>query len=368
MKIVHILYELKFSGAEIMYVDAAPLLLDKECELTVMGTASNLGEYAPYFLRAGYEVVHNPYPRGWNVRARVRYYIRFIQFLKKGNFDVVHIHVNAFMWALAFYTWLAGKRSVYTYHSVFPSHFYSYLYHVFQRWSAKNVFQCKLQSISDSVYDHELSYYHNKTKKVYNWYGANRFFPAYEGERNHIRKELYIPMDALVLISVGGCSSNKRHSEIIKALPYIVEAYPSVLYLHIGEGNTEVEEKKLAAEMKIDKHVRFYGIQTDVRRFLVASDIYLMTSRSEGISITTIEAMACGIPVILYNVAGLRDFNKTGENSCLIPEDHKVLAEKVIELHSDPAVVARLSASGRALVNHVYHMDKNVPEIINLYK
>lgn len=367
MKILHIFYELKFSGAEIMYVDAAPLFLDRGCELTVMATASNLGEYAPYFRQAGYEVVHYPYPRGWNLWKRIRYYRRLIHFLERGNFDVVHIHVNAFMWTLAFCAWLAGKRPVYTFHNVYPSHYYSYLYHVLQRWSAKNIFGCKFQSISDSVYGHELTYYHNKTKKVYNWYGANRFLPPHDGERNRIREELDIPMDALVLISIGGCSEVKRHSEIIKALPYIIKDKPSVIYLHLGEGHTETEEKELAAELEVDTYIRFYGNQTDVRKFLVASDIYLMTSKFEGISITTIEAMACGIPAILYDVAGLRDFNKTGDNSCLIPEDHRVLAEKVIELYSTPEVSDRLCASARELVDNTYHMEKNIPEIFNLY-
>lgn len=367
MKILHVLYELKFSGAEIMYVDAAPLFRERGCELTVMATAANPGEYTSHFRQAGFEVVHCPYPRGWRITTRIRFYSQFIHFLKKGRFDVVHIHVNAFMWALAFCTWVAGKRSVYTFHSVFPSHRYSYLYHVFQRWSAKNIFECRFQTISDSVYEHELSYYHNQTKKVYNWYGAHRFFPSLNGEKKQIREALDIPQEALVLISVGGCSEIKRHSEIIKALPYIVREHPSVVYLHLGEGDIETKEKELAAEMGVSGHVRFYGNQTDVRKFLVASDIYLMTSKFEGISLTTIEAMACGIPAILYDVAGLRDFNKNGENSCLIPEDHQLLAKTVIELYSHPEISERLSANARELVDKTYHMEKNVPVIFTLY-
>jgi len=367
MKILHILYELKFSGAEIMYVDAAPLFQNRGCTLAVMSTASTPGEYAPYFRQAGFIVVHNPYPRGWNIRTRFTYYKQLVDFLKRGNFDIVHIHVNAFMWALAFCTWVAGKRPVYTFHSVFPSHFYSYLYHVLQRWSAKYIFGCRFQSISDTVYAHELNYYHNKTKNVYNWYGTNRFYPSLLGEKSGVREELGIPMDTLVLISIGGCSENKRHSEIIKALAFITKKIPSVIYLHLGEGDVETEEKELAAALGVYSLVRFYGNQRDVRKFLVASDIYLMTSKFEGISVTTIEAMACGIPAILYDVAGLRDFNRTGENSCLIPEDHQILAEKVIELYSNSDLSGRLTSNARELVNTSYCMEKNASEIFTIY-
>jgi len=367
MKVVQILHELKFSGAEIMYVDASSYFQHKGCELTVMATAPDQGEYSRHFEQAGYKVVHRPYPGGWNIIARIRYWIWFTEFLTRENYDVVHIHSHAIMWEMALCAWLAGKRSVYTFHSIFVSHFYSYPYHVLQRWSAKKIFRCRFQSISHSVYEHELKHYRNKTKKVYNWYGENRFFPASNGEKIKYREELGIPAHALVIISIGGCSSIKRHEEIIKALPLITKHYPNLQYLHLGKGEAEKGERELAVELGVDKCVRFFGNQTDIRRYLVASDIYLMTSKHEGISITTIEAMACGIPAILYNVTGLRDFNQTGENSLLIPEDHTILAEKIIYLHTHPEVSTRLSARAKEMVNETYHLKKNAEEIYQLY-
>ena len=82
MKIIHMLHELKFSGAEIMYVDAAPVFQAKGCELTVVAGAPSLGEYAPYFKRAGYKVLHKPFPRLKNYLARLKYYRQFVKFLK----------------------------------------------------------------------------------------------------------------------------------------------------------------------------------------------------------------------------------------------------------------------------------------------
>jgi len=367
MKILHILYGLKFSGAEIMYVDAASHFQAQGCKLAVMATSEDLGEYASHFTKNGYDIIHNPYPVGPNVFKRFRYYWNFVRLLKSKSFDVVHIHVNAFMWAFAFWTWIAGKQSVYTFHNVFPSRKLTYLYHVLQRWSAKNIFRCKFHTISDSVYNHELKYYLNKTKKVYNWYGYDRFYPADLEEKKQIRNELNIANDALVLISIGGCSNIKRHTEIIKALPKICSRYPYTIYLHLGKGETEDEEKKLVKQLGLSSNVRFLNNQTNVRRFLVASDIYIMTSKHEGISITTIEAMACGIPAILYDVPGLRDFNKHGDNSLLIPEDYNLLADKVMDLYSNPNLSFNLSVQGKQLVNEIYNMNKNASEIHELY-
>lgn len=367
MKILHILHELKFSGAEIMYVDAATLFQDKGCELTVMATSKNKGEYASHFERSGYEVIHKPYPERQSAWKRFRYYWSFAQLLKKDNFDVVHIHVHAYMWAFTFCTWIARKRSVYTFHSVFSSNYYSYLYHIMQRWSAKHVFGCKFQTISDSVYENELNYYRNKTKKIYNWYGSERFYPAGREEKIQIRRELNISQEALVLISIGGCSHIKRHTDVIKALAKICTHHPSALYLHLGKGETEEEEKKLAKELGVNENIRFMNNQTNVRKFLVASDIYVMPSKHEGISITTIEAMACGIPSVLYDVPGLRDFNKNGENSLLISEDSNLLAEKVICLFSNSDISNQIAFRAKELVNRIYSLNKNASEVYQLY-
>lgn len=62
MKILHVLYELKYSGAEIMYCDAASLFQEKGCELSVMATAKEVGEYAENFEKAGYSIIHNELP------------------------------------------------------------------------------------------------------------------------------------------------------------------------------------------------------------------------------------------------------------------------------------------------------------------
>ena len=367
MKVVHILHELKFSGAEIMYVDAASVFQKKGCELTVIAGASNLGDFAPYFKRAGYKVLHKPYPKLKNYINRIKYYSDFVKFLKSENYDVVHIHSLVTMWGMSLCAWLAGKKSVRTFHSVNSTNWYSYFYHCFIRWSAKKIFKCKFQSISDSVHDHELKLYGNKTLKIENWYGSNRYFPAIEDEKNQVRKELGIAYDTLVLISVGGCNSNKRHHDIIKALPIIISRNSNVLYLHLGTGITENEEKKLSKELKVAKYVHFCGSQEEVRKYFIASDIYVMTSRTEGMPITALEAMACKIPSVFYNVTGLRDFNKKGENSILIPEDYGILADKINYLYTNPAIRKKISGNALNMVNEHFHMEINALKIYELY-
>ena len=290
-----------------------------------------------------------------------------IDMLKNEHFDVIHIHSSLVWWDLSLAAKIAGCTCVYTFHNVFSSNWYSYWLHWLKRVTARKWFDCRFQSISDSVFNHELNYYKNTTTKIYNWYGCNRYFPAVDDEKIRFRKELNIATDALVLISVGGCSDIKRHHEIIKAMPQILKVKPDMVYLHLGSGQTEGEEKELADKLQIQNHVCFYGNQIDVRKFLIASDIYIMPSKFEGLSITTIEALACKIPAILYAVPGLVDFNKTGENSLIIKEDYSILAESVVKLNADSVLMNTLANNGKLFVDNFFNMNNNVKEIYKLY-
>lgn len=367
MKILHILNELKYSGAEIMYVDAAPIFQEKGCELSVMATSKELGEFAINFKKAGYTVLHLPMPVIKKYFKRLWYYRKIITLLNSEKYQVVHIHSSGAMWGFALCARLTNTKSIYTFHNVFPTHFYSYPYHVFLRWSAKYLFQCKFHAISDSVYNNELKLYHNNTTKIYNWYGNKRYFPSSPDEKISIRRELGIDIDSLVVISVGGCSIVKRHSDIITALPLILDKIPNTIYLHLGFGETQGKEKNLALSLGIGKNVWFCNNQEDVRKYLIASDIYLMPSRFEGISITTIEAMACRIPTILYDVPGLRDFNKEGKHSILIAEDFKVLANAVVEMVANPKGTEMMINNAKLSVDKLYNLQTNANEIYELY-
>lgn len=365
MKIIHFLYELKFSGAEIMYVDAAPIFQKLGCELTVINTAPQLGEYVSSFEKAGYKVLHWPYPQSYI--ERFQYYKKVIKYLKENQYDVVHIHSAQLKWGMSYCAWKAGCKAVYTFHNVFKSHWYSYIYHYWLRWSAKKVFGCTFQTISDSVYNNEKKYYHNDTVKIYNWYGGNRFYPANPNEKEDIRKKLNIPLDTLVFISVGGCSPIKRHTDAIKALSSLNSKHPNILYLHLGQGISLEEEKELAAQLHVADKIRFYGNQRDVRQYLIASDIYIMPSKHEGLSITAIEVMGTKIPEILYDVPGLRDFNKEKECALLIPEDPNILAQSILRLYKDKELQNKLTTNGKNFVDTHFNIEKNVKQIFDLY-
>src|SRR5690606_33415856 len=101
-----------------------------------------------------------------------------------------------------------------------------------------------------------------------------------------------------------------------------------------GKGKTECEEKQLSEDLGINGLVRFEGNKDNVRDYLLASDVFVMPSKFEGLGNSCLEAMACGIPVILYNVVGLRDLISNNDNGFLIEPNPQELANKIV-LYSD---------------------------------
>ena len=187
-------------------------------------------------------------------------------------------------------------------------------------------------------------------------------------EKREKREQLGITDDSIVLISVGGCSHVKRHEDIIKILPELISEYPNTVYLHLGEGATTEQEKNLAKKLNVENNIRFLGNQKNVRDFLIASDFYLMTSRFEGISITTIEALACKVPAILYNVDGLRDFNSEMQCTILVNENPKELLEAIKSLISDDALRNTITDNGFKFVTSKFYLPTNVRQIYELYR
>lgn len=368
MKVLHIFNEIKYSGAELMYANASSIFLKNNIQLLAFNTGKNLGEFVKTFEQNNIKTYHKPIDSGINITYKsFRFYKEFYKFLKSENIQVVHIH-RSDIYMLPFVSRLAGVRTIRTVHSVFRNRKITYLHGYLQRLIARRFFNVIFHSIGKSVYDNELLYYHNPTIRINNWYNPQKFYPkSSEEEKEMTRKKLHIDLNAFVVISVGGCSEIKNHSDILRAISLLKDEL-NCLYLHLGSGDEEEHEKMLARDLGIQSKVKFIGNTENVRDYLISSDVYVMTSKFEGLTIAGIEAMACGLPSILYNSPGLRDLITNNDNGFLIEPDHKLIAEKICEYINSSKLLKEKSELSLQFVNQHFSMTKNVQKIIQLYE
>ena len=187
-------------------------------------------------------------------------------------------------------------------------------------------------------------------------------------ERAFLEKEFPDAADKLKIIGVGALTYQKFFSVLVRAAAELAERNFSEFFIMIvGEGVEEEPLARLIEELKLKNHVHLLGFRGDVISLLKASDLFVMPSRYEGLSIAMIEAMACNLPVIASNAPGLRDY--VNENINGLPFEvgnHVELSEKILRLANDNALRKKLSqGAGETFAAH-YNMDNNIISIENL--
>jgi glycosyltransferase involved in cell wall biosynthesis len=366
MKVLHLFSEIKFSGAEIMYRNAARYFQDNGVDLFAWATGISVGEFAQAFEEQGIIVQHHPLPQRKSLYSTWKYYRHLYSYLREGNFDILHIHRQD-LFVAAIVARLAGVRCVKTQHNVFRNRWFTRPYAILRRFVVRKVFSLVFHSIGPSVYANELEYYKNPSVQINNWYDSLRFYPATSlTEKQELRAQLEIPNNAFVVISVGGCSDIKKHSDILRAFASVGEGL-DFNYLHLGTGSLEREEQALASELGISEKVRFVGNTDKVREYLVAADVFAMPSKFEGLGNAALEAMACGVPPVLYDVPGLRDLVVDRDNGYLIRPDWQQLAKTFQRCHANPEEREGLGTKAAEHVENHYSMSKNVMAMIDLY-
>lgn len=123
--------------------------------------------------------------------------------------------------------------------------------------------------------------------------------------RCDIRKELSIPNDAFIVLSVGELNKNKNQAVIIEAIARLDN--PNIHYVLCGKGDQREALEQLAAERGLMDKVHFLGYRKDVVDICAQVDLFAMPSKREGLPVASLEAMYSGLPVVASNIRGLSD-------------------------------------------------------------
>lgn len=120
-----------------------------------------------------------------------------------------------------------------------------------------------------------------------------------------IYKEIGVPKNALVFISVGELNNNKNHKIVIESLSRLNN--PNLYYIICGQGYLKKELMNLICKLNLQNHVKLLGFRNDVLELYKASDLFIFPSFREGLSVSLMEAMACGLPIVCSNIRGNTD-------------------------------------------------------------
>lgn len=142
------------------------------------------------------------------------------------------------------------------------------------------------------------------------------------------RRELGIPEEAYVLLSVGELNINKNQQIVVRAVGELKDK--NIHYVIAGKGDQDKALLNLAKEVGIENQFHLIGYRSDVPELYKMSDVYLLPSKREGLNVSVMEAMSSGLPCIVSDIRGNRDMIDEGKGGFLVDPLRQETFEKAI--------------------------------------
>jgi glycosyltransferase involved in cell wall biosynthesis len=170
-----------------------------------------------------------------------------------------------------------------------------------------------------------------------------------------------------LVVTVARLSPEKDVATLLHAAARLARAEPAFRLAIAGDGPCMPELRALTAELRLDEHVQFLGMVRDVAGLLARASMFVLSSISEGVSLTLLEAMACGLPVVATRVGGTPEV-VTDETGLLVPpSEPEALAGAMRQLIKDTALARRLGEGGRRRVERHFDIRRMVADYEGMY-
>lgn len=295
----------------------------------------------------------------------VRFLLRLKDLIKSKRVSIIHAHeflMNVYGTIAGL---LTGTPVVTTLHGKF---YYN------DKWRRRVALRLVSQfshlvSVSEDLchfLEREIYIPRDRVDVVYNGILVQLFNNA--GGQSSIRTELGVTNDCRLVGTVGSLCTVKGHTFFLKAIRAVIDHYPGVLFLLVGEGNQERNLRSEAIALGISNQVRFLGFRSDIPNILRSLDIFVLPSLSECFSLAVLEAMASSLPVVVTDVGDNRTIVNNRETGFVIPPaDHEALARKILLLLSDQQAAEAMGAKAKQDVASKYTMDVMISRYKSIY-
>jgi len=352
MKIVHVVYSLDMGGAEVLVAQLCRIQRANGHQVSVCAY-SRLGPVGELLRAEGVEVYvpGEAHP----VRTMLRYY-RHFRALRP---DVVHCHNVAPTIQAAMAARFAGaKRVISTRHSLVAPPYniaeevkYGVMA-TFCDWIA-GICDVTCENLRGAPLAHR-----GKIVRVYN--GATAI------DR--------VPIDQLgkrgfTLVFVGRLAAVKNLQTLIRAVSIAATELANLEFWIVGEGPVRAELEALAAELGVGDRVRFWGERLDTAQFFSAADAFVMSSVSEGLPMSLLQAMSIGVPAIVTDVGGMAEVVRLSGGGLLAPVgDSPAMADAILRLAGDPDLRAKFSDCAKINYFSEFTLERMEASYLKLYR
>ena len=207
----------------------------------------------------------------------------------------------------------------------------------------------------------------DRVTTIHNGLDLAIYRPRPEG-RSAARQKYGIPADAFVIGGLGRLTHQKNFLFFVKVAAQVCAQLPSAHFVIAGTGPDEAELRKQIAELKLNDRVRLLGFVADPTELYPALDCLLLTSRFEGLPMTILEAMACGVAIVASDLDGMREILQNGTHATLVPSDDvDAFARAVLDLGARPDLVRERTEAALRLVRERFSAERMTREVETIY-
>jgi len=327
-RMLHVLFSLNTGGAEHVVLNLARRLDPRRYEVHVCSLTGE-GELSTEFRALGVRV-HTVTKRPG---VDVRLFLELARLIRRQRIELVHTH-NATPWLYAgVAAAISGAALYHTEHSNLFAHQRRL------RWAERWLAGVTRRIIADSekVKRHLIDQQGLPARKIVtilNGIDTAAFTTGVPGLAT--RFALSCNGASPIIGTVGRLAAVKDQATLLEAFQRVVASYPNAVLVIVGDGPMRAELETQARELGIASRVRFLGRRTDIPALLSAFDVFVLSSVSEGLPLTVLEAMAAGVPVVSTDVGALREVLPEPASALLVPpRSPGQLAESIVKVLSD---------------------------------
>ena len=184
----------------------------------------------------------------------------------------------------------------------------------------------------------------------------------------NVHEAFWLPHHAPVVGNVAALVPHKGQRYLIDAAHLVVQEVPDARFIILGEGELREHLERQVREHHLEKHVLLPGFRTDVLGCIKGVDVFVMSSVTEGLGTSLLDAMACARPIVATEAGGIPEIVEDGVNGLLVPpRDAPALAAAIVRALRDQTLRERMGKAGFERVNERFTVERMVEQTGAVY-